>query len=125
MDEAFINPERFRNENELITYIIDQVIEPKLRESLGPDATLDDISGQAFVFGGRKQIPTSTLTRIQQLVGDGMDLDYVLSEMTDLHIVRTSDTAYHNLQIRYVELGVNDDDPPTPSAADLALMFAR
>ncbi len=124
----FIDPERFDNEDALLAYILEHVVKPRLKEILGSES-LDDveIGGMAYVFGTRQGNRASVLQRIQDIqnhVNEGLGLDYILAEMTDLHIVSQRDSEFHGMGLRYIELEAPDDDTEPLSSETLAMMFA-
>ncbi|MDA3962434.1 MAG: hypothetical protein PF961_16730, partial [Planctomycetota bacterium] len=87
----FIDPDDFANDGELFQYILEQLIKPKLREALGDEGDIEQVSGMVYVFGGRGGVEAETIERIRTLVTEGMDLDYVLREMTDLAVKETKE----------------------------------
>ena len=119
----FIDPSDFDSEAELFDYIVENLIKPKLRETLGEEGDIEQVSGLVYVFGGRGGVEPDVIERIQKLVTGGMDLDYVLREMTDLAVQETKEARYGDLIVRYVELARDDDDTEPVSTADLELMF--
>ena len=65
------------------------------------------------------------IERIQELLHDGLDLDYVLREMTDLTVRTARETSFGDLQVRYVELAQRENDTDPLSAEELEVMFRR
>jgi hypothetical protein len=121
----FIDPDDFANDGELFQYILEQLIKPKLREALGDEGDIEQVSGMVYVFGGRGGVEAETIERIRTLVTEGMDLDYVLREMTDLAVKETKETRYGELIVRYVELEREDDEIEALSCDELEMMFKR
>lgn len=121
----FIDPSEFGNDDELFDYILEELIKPKLRETLGDVDEIEQVSGLVYVFGGRGGVDPEVIEQIQAHVQDGMDLDYVLREMTDLQVHTMRETNYGDLRVRYVELGNSETDTAPISADDLEAMFNR
>jgi hypothetical protein len=119
----FIDPNDFDSEEQLFDYILENLIKPKLREALGDDGDIEQVSGLVYVFGGRGGVEPEVIERIQTLVSRGMDLDYVLREMTDLAVSETKESRYGDLLVRYVELEREPDETEPLSVEDLETMF--
>lgn len=121
----FIDPDDFATDGELFDYILDHLIRPKLREALGEDGDIEQVSGMVYVFGGRGGVEHATIERIRTLVTEGMELDYVLREMTDLAVRETKETRYGELLVRYVELERDHHAVDPLSSDELERMFDR
>ncbi|MFW5860364.1 MAG: hypothetical protein ACOCYP_10100 [Planctomycetota bacterium] len=125
----FVDPDRFANDEELLGYIIDHVVKPQLQQVLGDTEDLDeiDLSGMAYIFGTRQGGHVAVIEqvqRLQELVEQGLSLDYILAEMTDLDIVNVRESEYRGMAIRYIEVepGIKDE---SLSADQIAAIYAR
>ena len=75
-----------------------------------------------MVFGGSDGVDPEEISNIQQRVQDGVDLSYILKEMTDLTIKNIRETTIKNLTVQYIEQPKTDDIEPL-SADELEDMF--
>lgn len=106
----FIDARRFPDEESMFSYIIEQIVKPRLREALGPEREHEEVSGIAWVFGGPGPVAQEVLQSIQERINTGLNPDYVISEWTDLAIRRTRESKYRGLTIRYIELAKRQDE---------------
>jgi len=119
----FINPNDFRDEDELFDYILEHVVKPKLQEALGTDEPMDQVSGTVYVFGGRGGIDPEIFTRLQHHIQDGLNLEYVLRELCDLQVRSTRESQVGELCVRYVELMEGDGETEALSVEELETMY--
>ncbi len=109
----------------ILDEIIEQVIKPQL-ESM-TDMFPEDAQGEAFVFGGHNEEQAkATLERIQSLLQDGLTMDYIISEMSDLNLQQSIAKNIGEMKINFI----NIDERPQPadaveniSADDLQKLF--
>lgn len=116
--------EQFESDEELFAFIIENVVKPQLQQALDePGANLDDIDGKILVFGGTQGVDPEEIAGIQERVQEGVSLEYILQEMTNLKIKNTREAMVNNLTVQYIELAPVEDDLAIPSADDLEAMF--
>ena len=121
--------------DKIFDFLIETQVKPQLRAALGEEG-LDPLSaeeelaegmlqGEMFIFGHCDGVEQEELLKIQELLGEGMQLEYALEEFTGLHLSRQRQRQYRGMRINYIEL-VTDDNPVTPlSASELSDMFDR
>ena len=97
--------------------------EPRLREALGDDQPIDDMQGKVLVFGGRDGIEPDAIEDIQQHLQDGLDLPYILDELTDLEVRTSRETTIGGLVISYVELTPRESTVEALSVEELEAMY--
>lgn len=108
----------------IINEIIEQVIRPQLEDmsDMFPDA-----EGEAFVFGGKDETQAKeTMERIQGLLKDGLSMDYIIQEMTDLHLTSNIAKQVGEMTINFVNIDSNTEhynEDETLSAEELQKMF--
>ncbi len=108
----------------IINEIIEQVIRPQLEDM---NAKFPDAQGEAFVFGGHDEDQAKeTMERIQDLIKDGLSMDYILQEMTDLHLTGNIAKQVGDMTINFISIDADpDDECETLSAEELREMFER
>ena len=115
-----IDPSEFSNPDALLDHIIDSIVKPQLAETCDGDTDADWHSGVAWVFGCRQPVDPEHFLALQEKLSEGVALDYVLAEFSTLKIVTQRERQHGNVQVRYIELASDEDEPDLPSADDLA-----
>jgi hypothetical protein len=126
--------------DKIFDFLIETQVKPQLRAALGElgdevgeadqldaDAELEEgmLQGEMFIFGHCEGVEQQELIKIQELLGEGMQLEYALEEFTGLHLRRQRQRHYRGMRINYIEL-VTDQNPVAPlSASELSDMFDR
>jgi hypothetical protein len=118
-----VNPADFRDDDELVAFILDSVIKPVIAKHVDVGGTPDGIQGVAYLFGGPASIPSELIERIHRLVGEGLSPDYVIREMTDLTIRRRKEITYGGFVVHYVEVELRNGDVAIPSPEELDAHF--
>lgn len=110
----------------IINEIIEQVIRPQLDEMTDK---FSDPQGEAFVFGGNdEEQAKETMERLQALLQEGLSMDYILQEMTDLGLTGNIARQVGDMTINFISIDAdapNVDDAETLSADELRAMFER
>lgn len=108
----------------IINEIIEQVIKPQL-EDMG--AMFQDAEGEAFVFGSTdKDQAEETIQKINDLLQDGLNIDYILQEMTDLKVSEQFSKQVGEMTINFINIDQNkesDDAVESLSPEQLRDMF--
>ena len=120
---GMIDPSEFSNPDALLDHIIESIVKPQLSENCDGDSDADWHSGVAWVFGCRQPIDPTHFAALQEKLSEGLPLDYVLAEFTTLNVVTQRHRQHGQVEVRYIELAANQEPPP-PSADDLAAQFA-
>jgi len=124
MLEGNIDPERFDNEEELVAHILEHFVKPAINEHIEQEGQeIEEVTGIAYVFGGSEEVPGDEMQRLQGLVAEGMNPEYVLSEMTDLGIARRRRIEYKGFTVHYVEVADPEAEVSAPSAEELQALF--
>ena len=91
----------------IINEIIEQVIKPQL-EDMG--AMFQDAEGEAFVFGSSdKDQAEETIQKINDLLQDGLNIDYILQEMTDLKVSEQFSKQVGEMTINFINIDQNNE----------------
>ncbi|NRA40062.1 MAG: hypothetical protein HRU15_18100 [Planctomycetes bacterium] len=107
----------------ILDEIIEQVIKPQL-ESMSD--MFPDAQGEAFVFGGHDEVQAKeTLERIQSLMQDGLTMDYIISEMSDLNLQQSIAKNIGDMKINFINIdeSAKPDDIQNLTADELEDMF--
>lgn len=84
-----------------------------------------DLEGQALVVGGRDEEPVRQLMEAMQThLSNGLSLDYILQEMTDLDISSFQHRQFGAISVNMVEVrSQSEQDTPALSAEELRQRF--
>lgn len=122
---GMINPDDFSNPDSLLDHIIDHIVKPQLDETCEGDTEGNEHSGVAWVFGCREPIHPGNFDQLQLRLTEGMSLDYALAEFSDLKIVTQRSRQHGQIDVRYIELAMReeDDEIAIPSVEELNAQF--
>ena len=113
----------FKDEEQLIDYLLERVVRPRLKDALGPGVDAAQIPGKVVVFGGRDGVRLEAIAKLQRHLQRGVPLDYVLGELTALKVRRQSESRRGALLVQYVELGGRTGEPAPWTARELQARF--
>lgn len=92
----------------ILNEIIEQVIKPQL-EDMG--TMFSDAEGEAFVFGSTdKEQAEATMQKINDLLQDGLAIDYILQEMTDLHVNQHMSKQVGDMTVNFINIDQGKDN---------------
>lgn len=113
----------FQDEEQLIDYLLERVVRPRLQDALGPGVDIEQIPGKVVVFGGSDGVRLDSIAQLQRHLQNGLSLDYVLSELTTLKVRRQREAKRGSLVLQYIELSARKNEPAPWTTRELQARF--